>query len=64
VSNAAIQKPSAILAIRVLTGPVPSILLLGGIIFALFYPLSRTGHAKTRADIAARKKDMPGTDSG
>ena len=58
VSNAAIQKPSTILAIRILTGPVPSVLLVGGIIFALFYPLSRAGHAQTRADIAARSKEQ------
>jgi GPH family glycoside/pentoside/hexuronide:cation symporter len=57
VSNAAVQKPSTILAIRVLTGPVPSVLLLGGIVFAIFYPLSRTGHAQTRLQIAARGKD-------
>ncbi len=54
VSNAAVQKPSAILAIRILIGPVPSVLLLGGIVFAIFYPLSRAGHAKTRTEIAAR----------
>jgi GPH family glycoside/pentoside/hexuronide:cation symporter len=58
VSNAATQKPSTILAIRVLMGPVPSVLLLGGIVFALFYPLSRAGHAQTRAEIAAKSKDM------
>ena len=57
VSNTATQKPSTILAIRVLMGPVPSVLLLGGIVFALFYPLSRAGHAQTRAEIAARSKD-------
>jgi GPH family glycoside/pentoside/hexuronide:cation symporter len=56
VANVATQKPSTILAIRVLMGPVPSVLLLGGIVFALFYPLSRAGHAQTRAEIAARKK--------
>jgi GPH family glycoside/pentoside/hexuronide:cation symporter len=55
-SNAAIQKPSAILAIRLLIGPVPSVLLLGGIAFALFYPLSRAGHARTRQEIAERHK--------
>ena len=56
VSNAATQKPSTILAIRILTGPVPSVLLLGGIIFALFYPLSRQGHAQTRAEIQAKRE--------
>jgi GPH family glycoside/pentoside/hexuronide:cation symporter len=54
VSNAATQKPTTILAIRVLTGPVPALLLLAGIVFAFFYPLSRAGHAQTRREIAAR----------
>jgi GPH family glycoside/pentoside/hexuronide:cation symporter len=56
VSNAAVQKPSAILAIRVLMGPVPSVLLLGGIAFAVFYPLIRSSHTQTRAEIAARRE--------
>jgi len=60
VSNAATQRPSTILAIRVLMGPVPSVLLLGGIAFALFYPLSRAGHAQTRTEIAAMSKDNQG----
>jgi GPH family glycoside/pentoside/hexuronide:cation symporter len=60
-SNAAVQKPSAILAIRILTGPVPSVLLLGGIVFALFYPLSRSSHTKTRVDIATRDKTNLGS---
>lgn len=59
ISNAAVQRPSAILAIRILIGPVPSILLLGGIAFAIFYPLNRASHAKTRAEIAARKASTP-----
>ncbi len=54
VSNAVVQKPSAILAIRILTGPVPAVLLVAGIAFAAFYPLTRHSHARTRQDIAAR----------
>jgi glycoside/pentoside/hexuronide:cation symporter, GPH family len=54
VSNAPVQKTSAITAIRILIGPVPSVLLLGGIAFAAFYPLSRAGHAKARQELAAR----------
>jgi GPH family glycoside/pentoside/hexuronide:cation symporter len=59
VSNAAVQKPSAILAIRILIGPVPAVLLLGGIVFAAFYPLSRAGHAKTRQEITALHDTRP-----
>ncbi len=64
-SNAAVQKPSAILAIRILTGPVPAVMLLGGIAFAFFYPLSRDSHAHTRREIASRQsaaaEDVPVT---
>jgi glycoside/pentoside/hexuronide:cation symporter, GPH family len=56
VSNAPVQKPSAILAIRILIGPVPSVLLVGGITFAIFYPLSRAGHARARQELAARRE--------
>ncbi len=55
VSNAPLQKPSAILAIRILTGPVPSVFLLGGILFAIFYPLTRETHRKTREQIQVRQ---------
>ena len=48
------EPASAVLAIRMMMGPVPSVLLLGGILFAAFYPLSRSSHAKARAEIAAR----------
>jgi GPH family glycoside/pentoside/hexuronide:cation symporter len=54
VSNAAVQRPSAVTAIRFLMGPVPSVLLCAGIAFALLYPLSRERHAQVRAEIAAR----------
>ncbi len=51
VSNAPVQEPSAVLAIRTLTGPVPSLFLLGGILFAIFYPLNRETHHETREKI-------------
>jgi GPH family glycoside/pentoside/hexuronide:cation symporter len=54
VSNAAVQKPSAIMAIRLLMGPIPSVLLVAGILFALFYPLSREKHAQVRAELRER----------
>ena len=55
ISNAPQQTESAVWAIRILIGPVPSILLLGGILFAMYYPLSRESHAETREKIAARQ---------
>jgi GPH family glycoside/pentoside/hexuronide:cation symporter len=56
VSNAPVQKPSAILAIRMLMGPLPAILLLAGILFAAFYPLSRASHADNLIELAARRE--------
>jgi GPH family glycoside/pentoside/hexuronide:cation symporter len=56
VSNAPAQTETAVWAIRILIGPVPSVLLLGGILFALYYPLTREAHAKTREQIAARRE--------
>ena len=58
VSNAPEQLPSAQNTIRFLMGPLPSIFLLGGIAFAIFYPLSRDRHAEVRAEIANRKSDI------
>ena len=55
VSNAPTQTNSAINTIRFLMGPLPSIFLLGGIIFAIFYPLSRERHSEVRARIALKK---------
>ncbi len=54
VADAPQQSDTAITAIRIMVGPVPSLFLLGGIIFAIFYPLSRQAHQETREKIAAR----------
>ncbi len=53
--NVATQPPSAILSIRLMTGLAPAIFLCMGIVFALFYPLTRTRHAELRQQIAERK---------
>ena len=54
VADAPTQTDSAITAIRIMVGPVPTLFLVGGIIFAIFYPLSRQSHRETREKIAAR----------
>jgi GPH family glycoside/pentoside/hexuronide:cation symporter len=56
LSNSAQQPESAVWAIRILIGPVASVFLLGGILFARFYPLTRDAHAETRAKLAARRE--------
>ncbi len=55
VPNAVDQAPSALWAIRGLVGIVPPLLLLGGILFALRYPLSRERHAEVRRLLAERR---------
>ena len=55
IPNAATQPDSAILGIRLLTGPYPAILLLIGVIFASKYPLTRQRFAQVRAELARRR---------
>jgi GPH family glycoside/pentoside/hexuronide:cation symporter len=55
VANAAQQPASALTGIRLLTGPIPAVLLCAGIAFALFYPLSREEHAQVRRQLECRK---------
>ncbi len=69
-SGSALQPDSALLGIRLVIGPLPALLLTGGIVFALFYPLSREQHHKiveelrlrreARKEKRAEKKSMPG----
>ncbi len=69
-SGSVVQPDSAIMGIRLVIGPIPAALLTGGIIFAIFYPLSREQHHKIVEELrqrrAARKqkredqKNMPG----
>jgi GPH family glycoside/pentoside/hexuronide:cation symporter len=56
VPTAAVQPPRALDAIRVLAGPVPAALLLGGIAFALLFPINREGHRQLRKEIAQRRE--------
>jgi GPH family glycoside/pentoside/hexuronide:cation symporter len=55
VSNAPTQSESAIKAIIGLTGPGPALFMFLGILFALFYPLSRERHAQIRKELEARR---------
>jgi GPH family glycoside/pentoside/hexuronide:cation symporter len=57
VSGSAEQPASAVRAIQMLMGPVPSIFLVAGILFAIFYPLTRQRHAEVRAEIAKRREE-------
>ena len=52
----AVQPDSALLGIRLLIGPIPALLLTGGIVFAVFYPLSRRQHHRIVAELRERRK--------
>lgn len=60
IPNATTQPPSAILGIRLLTGPYPAVLLLVGVVFAARYPLSRERFAQVRQQLAERRQVAEG----
>ncbi len=51
----AIQPPSALLGIRLVIGPIPALLLFGGLIMAVFYPLSRKQHNTIVEELRIRR---------
>jgi sugar (glycoside-pentoside-hexuronide) transporter len=55
VANEA-QKESALIAIRVLLGPVPAVLLILSIIAVLLYPVTKADHEKIRAELDRRPR--------
>ncbi|MEA3407316.1 MAG: MFS transporter [Chloroflexota bacterium] len=55
VPNAASQGKRALTMIRAFTGPMPALLLCGGIAFAIAYPISREEHLAVRRALAQRR---------
>jgi GPH family glycoside/pentoside/hexuronide:cation symporter len=53
--GAAEQPPSALFAIRLITGPIPAVLLCLGILCAILYPVTRTMHETILKDLEARR---------
>jgi glycoside/pentoside/hexuronide:cation symporter, GPH family len=51
-----IQPDSALLAIRWMIGPVPTIALLCGLVLAYFYPITREVHAEIMLKLAERQQ--------
>ncbi len=49
------QGPQAVFAIRLITGPIPAILLSLGILCAVFYPISRTLYATIVKELSKRR---------
>jgi len=50
------QPPNAIRAIRAFAGPIPSLLLIGAILFAWRYPITRESHRSTCEALAANER--------
>ena len=49
------QPESALLAIRLAVGPLPTLFLVGGLILAYFYPITREIHAEIRLKLQERE---------
>lgn len=56
IPNAAQQPESTLTGIRLVVGPIPALLLVGGIIFAIFYPLSRKEHQDVVHELEMRRQ--------
>jgi len=58
VANAPTQTPSATRAIIGLTGPGPGIFMFLGVLFAIFYPLTRDEHTKIRKELEQKREPL------
>jgi Na+/melibiose symporter-like transporter len=54
------QGRNALLAIRLITGPIPAVLLGGGIVCALLYPLTRHRFEEIVRELEQRRRAAPG----
>ena len=52
-----VQTPTALLGIRLVMGPLPALLLLSGILMAVFYPLTREQHHKVVRELHLRREN-------
>ncbi len=55
ISNSAQQPASAIQGIRLLTGPIPGVMMFIGIVFAFVYPIGREGYTKIAQELEERR---------
>lgn len=59
---APIQPTSALLAIRIAIGPLPTLALIFGLILAYFYPITREVHAEILLKLKERKSSLESKD--
>ncbi len=55
IPNSSEQPASAVTGIRIITGPIPAVLLCLGILFAFLYPLGRERYSEIAAELASRR---------
>ena len=54
--DVATQSDAALLAIRFFMGPVPLALVIGGMVLAYFYPITKASHAETLLKLTERRQ--------
>jgi glycoside/pentoside/hexuronide:cation symporter, GPH family len=55
IPNSAQQPASAVQGIRILTGPIPAVMMCIGILFAILYPLGREGYTQIARELEDRR---------
>ena len=58
IPNAVEQPQSTLTGIRLVVGPIPAVLLVGGIIFAILYPLTRKEHHDVVQELESRRENF------
>jgi len=59
IPNSAQQPTSAVLGIRILSGPIPAVMLCIGILFAILYPLGRERYTQIALELEDRRSAAP-----
>jgi GPH family glycoside/pentoside/hexuronide:cation symporter len=59
IPNSVQQPVSAITGIRLVTGPIPAVMLCLGILFAILYPLSRERYNQIASQLESRRSGTP-----
>jgi GPH family glycoside/pentoside/hexuronide:cation symporter len=60
IPNSTQQPASALLGIRLLTGPIPAAMMCIGIVFAILYPLGREGYTQIAQELEVRRSATRG----
>jgi glycoside/pentoside/hexuronide:cation symporter, GPH family len=54
---APVQPPAVLLAIRLAIGPIPTLALIGSLVLAYFYPITREMHQQILLQLAQRREE-------